>query len=92
MTVQGKSFTASAVRTQAVDLLNKAGHLLRGEPEINIGDTPNSDECKGQDSLTAAFGFVSSATAVPGEHCLVLSASCSSTESQRSHQGAARLS
>lgn len=41
----------AAVRTQAVDLLSKAGHLLQGEPEINIGDTPNSDECKGQDSL-----------------------------------------
>lgn len=89
--MQGRSFTVSAVRTPAVDLLSKAGHLLRGEPEINIGDTPSSDECKGQDSLTAAFGFVSSATAVPGEHCLVLSASCSGPESQRAHQGAAQL-
>lgn len=41
--------------------------------------------------FSAAFGFVSSATAVPGEHCLVLSASCSGPESPRAHQGAAHL-
>lgn len=51
MTVQGKSFTVSAVLMLATDLLNKAGHFLCGLPEINIVDTFDKDECKGWDSL-----------------------------------------
>lgn len=51
MTVQGKSFTVSAVLMLAVDQLNKAGHFLCSEPEISSGDTFNNDECEGWDSL-----------------------------------------
>lgn len=40
-----------AVLMLAVDLLNKAGHFLCGEPEINIGDTFNNDKCEDWDAL-----------------------------------------